>query len=100
MVNSASLAINAINVALTLGLVFYTLRISKFFKGGAIGRTTPYFVGAAFFLFMAAVFRAALHWGYFTGEFEPFELTTRTIGFVLLFAFAYKYAQAWLKLGK
>jgi len=59
LVNYASLAINAVNVALTLGLVFYTLRINRIFKGGMIGKNTPIFAAAAFFLFLAAVFRAA-----------------------------------------
>ena len=47
------------------------------------------------FLFLAAVFRATLLWGYFPAEFEPLELGTRTVGFILLFVFAYSYARAW-----
>jgi hypothetical protein len=100
LVNYASLAINAVNVALTLGLVFYTLRINRFFKGGTIGKPTPIFSAAAFFLFLAAVFRAALLWGYFTPDFEPLELGTRTVGFILLFAFAYYYVRAWSNVNK
>jgi hypothetical protein len=100
LVNYGSLAINAVNVALTLGLFFYTLRINRIFKGGMMGKTTPLFAAAAFFLFLAAVFRAALLWGYFTADFEPLELGTRTIGFILLLAFAYYYVRAWSNVAK
>jgi hypothetical protein len=95
LVNYASALINAANIALTLGLLFYALRIRAIFKGGLIGKPIPIFAAAAFFLFLAAVFRAALLWGYFTAEFEPLELGTRTVGFILLFVFAYSYARAW-----
>ena len=95
MVNYASALINAVNIVLTLGLLFYALRLHAIFKGGLIGKPTPIFAGAAFFLFLAAVFRAALLWGYFTAEFEPLELGTRNVGFILLSLFAYSYARAW-----
>ena len=97
--NLASAAINAINIILTLGLLFYALRIRSMFNGGFIGKTTPIFAASAFFLFLAAVFRAALLWGYFPPEFEPLELGTRTLGFLLLFVFAYSYAHQWATMG-
>lgn len=101
MVNYVSAAINLVNIALTFGLLFYTLRIGRIFKGSKlIGKTTPIFTGAAFFLFLAAVFRAALVWGYFTSDLEPLELGTRTIGFILLFVFALSYVRAWTTIGK
>ncbi len=99
MVNLASAIVNAINILLTLGLLFYALRIRSMFKGGFIGKTTPIFAASAFFLFLAAVFRAALLWGYFLPEFEPLEIGTRTIGFILLFVFAYSYVHQWATLG-
>ncbi|MGA2240079.1 MAG: hypothetical protein ABSG74_12800 [Candidatus Bathyarchaeia archaeon] len=99
MVNYASAVMNVINVILTLGLLFYALRIRSMFKGGFIGKTTPIFASSVFFLFLAAVFRAALLWGYFQQDFEPLEIGTRTIGFILLFVFAYSYAHQWATLG-
>lgn len=99
MVNLVSAVLNAINILLTLGLLFYALKIRSMFKGGFIGKTTPIFAASAFFLFLAAVFRAALLWGYFPQDFQPLELGTRTIGFILLFVFAYSYAHQWATLG-
>jgi purine-cytosine permease-like protein len=94
LVNYVSVVVNAVNIALTLALTFYTFRMKQIFRGGALTRTRPIFVWAAFFLFLAAVFRAALIWGYFTADFEPLELGTRTVGFILLFAFAFSYFRA------
>jgi hypothetical protein len=99
LVNYASAVVNAINILLTLGLLFYALRIRSMFKGGFIGKTTPIFAASAFFLFLAAVFRAALLWGYFLQDFEPLEIGTRTVGFILLLVFAYSYAHQWATLG-
>jgi hypothetical protein len=100
LVNYASAIVNAINIILTLGLLFYALRIRSMFKGGFIGKTTPIFAASAFFLFLAAVFRAALLWGYFLQDFEPLEIGTRTAGFILLLVFAYSYAHQWANPGK
>ena len=101
MVNLASAVVNAINILLTLGLLFYALRSwGSMFKGAFIGKITPIFVASAFFLFLAGVFKTALLWGYFPQDFEPLEIGTRTIGFVLLFVFAYFYAHQWENLGK
>jgi hypothetical protein len=99
LVNLASAVVSAINILLTLGLLFYALRIRSMFKGGFIGKTTPIFAASAFFLFLAAVFRAALLWGYFMQDFEPLEMGAVTIGFILLFVFAYSYAHQWATLG-
>ena len=92
MVNYVLAVVNAVNIALTLALIFYTLRIRRIFKGGPLSKTRQIFTWAAFFLFLAAVFRAGLVWGHFTADLEPLEEGTRTVGFVLLFAFAFSYA--------
>ena len=94
MVNYVSVVVNAVNIALTLALTIYTLRIRRIFKGGMLSKTRRIFFWAAFFFFLAAVFRAALVWGRFTADLEPLELGTTTIGLTLLFAFAFFYARA------
>jgi hypothetical protein len=78
-----------------IGLAVLRAPTKRDLQGGLIGKPTPIFAGAALFLFLAAVFRATLLWGYFPAEFEPLELGTRTVGFILLFVFAYSYARAW-----
>jgi hypothetical protein len=93
LVNYVSVVVNAVNIALTLALTFYTLRIQRLFKGGLLSKTRLIFFWAAFFLFLAAVFRAALVWGRFTADLEPLELGATTVGLILLFAFAFFYAR-------
>ena len=101
LVDYISASINAINILLTLALFVYSLKIREFFKGKSqVGSTTPIFSAAAFFLFLAAVFRAGLIWGNLAPAFQPLELGTRTVGFVLLLCFAYRYARVWATLGK
>ncbi|MGA2784158.1 MAG: hypothetical protein ABSF09_05615 [Candidatus Bathyarchaeia archaeon] len=100
MVNYESVAIEMVTLALTLGLLVYAIRIHLIFKGSnSIGRTTPLFAAAAFFLLLGSVLRSALLWGYLT-EFEPLQITCRTVGILLLFTFAYSFARIWIKLGK
>jgi hypothetical protein len=98
LVNLVSVVVNVINILLTLGLLFYALRIHSMVKGGFIGKTTPIFAASGFFLFLAAVFRAALIWGYFVQDFEPLEIGTMTIGFVSLSVFVCCYAHQWATL--
>ena len=96
-----SAAINAVNVLLTLVLFIYSLKIRGFFKGKSeVGSTTPIFAAATFFLLLAAVFRAGLIWGNLAPAFQPLELGARTVGFILLLWFAYRYARIWAMLGK
>ena len=92
MVNYVSVFVNAVNIALTLGLTFYTLRIQRIFKGGLLTKTRRLFFCASFFFFLAAVSRAALLWGRFTADLEPLALGAATAGLILLFAFAFSYA--------
>ena len=66
-------------------------------KGGFIGKTTPIFAASAFFLLLAAVSGPPFFLGFLT-EFEPLELGT--VGFLLLFVFAYSYAHQWATMGQ
>ena len=101
MVDYLSAAFNAINMLLTFGLMIYALKIRSMFKEPSkVGKPVRIFAVAAFFLFLAAVFRAGLLWGSLASAFQPLEIGTRTIGFLLLFMFAYQYAQVWISLRK
>lgn len=94
LVNYVSVVVNAVNIALTLALTFYTLRIQRIFKGGLLRKTRRIFFWSAFCFLLASVFRAALVWGRFTADLEPLELGTATVGLILLLAFAFFYARA------
>jgi len=93
LVNYISVIVNAVNIALTLTLTFYTFRIQRIFKGGVLRKTRLIFFWAAFCFLLGSVFRAALIWGRFTAELEPLELGALTVGLILLLAFAFSYAR-------
>jgi len=68
LVNYESVAIEMVTLALTLGLLVYAIRIHLIFKGSnSIGRTTPLFAAAAFFLLLGSVLRSALLLGVLDG---------------------------------
>jgi len=99
LVNWVSAVAICVDITLSFCLIVYALRLRKIFKGGSIGRSTPYLVGSAVFFFLSSIARSTTIFEVFTSVFDPVSLLLRAIAFLLLFAFLIRFVEDWKTFG-
>jgi hypothetical protein len=84
------------NLLITVGLIFFGLRMLILFKTKSeLTRGLQLFLSAACFFFGSAWVRWNLVLGYLSASFASIELGIRSLGFVLLFASTVHIARSW-----
>jgi hypothetical protein len=99
LINWVSVGAVCFNVAITLCLILYAVRLRKIFKGGSIGRSTPYLIGSAAFFFLSAIARSTTVFEILSPSFDPVSIMLRSVAFLLLFAFLIQFVKDWKSLG-
>lgn len=89
MIDPWAVGVNAFNVAVTIGLLLYSVKVYGLFKGGTIGGSIRILIGSAFFTALAVIVRSAIEWQLLGRNFGSVELILRSFGFVLLFVFVF-----------
>jgi hypothetical protein len=97
LINLASAILAGFNLAITSGLVAYSLRTRKTYRGNMFSGSMSIFVLSTLFFFFAALLRVGLTWGIMVDELEPLEIGARSIAFLSLLAFAFKYFREWTR---
>jgi hypothetical protein len=97
LVNLASAILAGFNLAVTLGLVAYSLKTRKAYRGNMFSGSMSIFVLSTLFFFLAALLRVGLTCGIMTNELEPLEIGVRSLAFLSLLAFAFKYFEEWTR---
>ncbi len=97
MVNLASAILAGFNLAVTLGLVAYSLKTRTTYRGNMFSGSMSIFVLSTLFFFFAALLRVGLTWDIMTDDLEPFEIGVRSLAFLSLLAFAFKYFKEWTR---
>ena len=87
------------DIVISFCLVVYTARLGKVFRGGTIGRSTPYLIGSAVFFFLSSIARSTTVFEVFSSVFDPVSILLRSIAFLLLFAFLIQFVEDWKSLG-
>ena len=82
-------ALNAVNIVITIAFLAYCVRVYGLFRGGTIGRSIRILIGSACFTALSVLVRAGLIWKPLPAHFATIELVLRSLGYVLLFIFAW-----------
>jgi drug/metabolite transporter (DMT)-like permease len=95
LIHLLSAIVAGLNVAITFGLVLYSLKTRSIYKGDMFKRSVSFFTRSAVFFFLAAVLRISLVLEIIPNRLEPLEIGTRSVAFLLLFAFAVNFFRDW-----
>lgn len=91
---------NAVNILLCIGMLFYSVKWLRLFRGGKMQNGLYALVASVTFFLIAAISRAALLWNLLPAELQGIDTSIRTIAFVLLFAALLLIVRHWESLGK
>lgn len=97
MVNLACAILAGFNLAVTFGLVAYGLLTRTRYRGNMFSGSMSIFVLSTLFFFFAALLRVGLAWDIMTDELEPLEIGVRSLAFLSLLAFAFRYFKDWTR---
>jgi hypothetical protein len=97
LVNVFSALVAGFNVAITFGLVVYSLRTKGVYKGEKFRRSMSGFTRSAMFFLFAAMLRVSLIWDIMPDYLEPLEIGVRSVAFLLLFKFSMEHFRDWKK---
>jgi len=95
MVNELAITFHTVNAVILLGLLIYAVKMHSIFKGGKIGSSIPYLIGAAAFLLFGSLTAIAVVSGFLPTDYNFMPSAIRTIGFAFLFMFALGYVKDW-----
>jgi hypothetical protein len=99
MISVLAATINAINIILCAGLVFYTTKALQIFRGGMMQRALEILVASVVLFLLAALARGALIWGILPPELDFVGAGIQTIAFVCLFVSFAMVVRVWTKFG-
>jgi hypothetical protein len=91
---------NAVNILLCIGMLFYSVKWVRLFRGGKMQNGLTALVASVAFFLLAAISRAALIWNPFPAELQYVDTFIRSIAFLLLFAALLLIVRHWESLGK
>jgi hypothetical protein len=97
LVNLLSEILAGLNLAVTFGLVAYGLRTRTTYKGNMFSGSMSIFALSTLFFFLAALLRVGLSLEIMTHELETLEIGVRSLAFLSLLAFAFKYFKDWTR---
>jgi len=97
LVNLPSAILAGLNLAVTFGLVAYSLKTRTTYKGNMFSQSMSIFALSTLFFFLAALLRVGLSFEIMTHELEPLEIGIRSLAFLSLLAFAFKYFKEWTR---
>ena len=100
MVNFPTALFNAVNILLCLGMLVYSVKWYRLFRGGIMQKALGFLVISVLFFLFAAIARAALIWTIFSPDLDYVDITIRTVAFVFLFLGLVQAVHSWLNLGK
>jgi glucose dehydrogenase len=100
MVNFPTALFNAVNILLCLGMLVYSVKWYRYFRGGRVQSGASCFVIAVLFFLFAAIARAALIWTVFSADLDYVDISIRTVAFVFLFLALMRTVEGWTSFGK
>jgi hypothetical protein len=99
MISILAAVVNAANILLCIGMVVYSIKWLRLFRGGIMHRGLEVLVVSVSFFLIAAIARAALVWDIFPAELEYVDISVRSIAFVFLFSAIVLIVHTWSSLG-
>lgn len=99
MLNVPSAIINAINILLCFGMVVYSVKWYKIFRGGRTQNGLVLMITSVSFFLLAAIASGTRIWGIVPAELDYLELTVRMVAFLALFASLVMIVRTWSTLG-
>jgi len=100
MVNFPTAFFNAVNILLCLGMLVYSVKWYRLFRGGIMQKALSFLVISILFFLFSAIARAALIWTIFSADLDYVDISIRTVAFGFLFLALMRTVQAWTNLGK
>ncbi len=100
MLSIFAAVVNAVNILLCIGMVVYSFKWLRIFRGAIMHRGLEVLVVSVSFFLIAAIARAALVWEIFPLELEYVDISIRSIAFVFLFSAIVLIVRDWSDLGK
>jgi hypothetical protein len=99
-VNTLAAVFNVVNILLCIGMVVYSVKWLRLFRGGKFQRAIEALVASVCFFLTAAIARAALIWNIFPTELQYVDIFIRFFAFLFLFSAIALIVRQWTNLGK